>query len=102
MELGFLDGDGDLTGDSSLELSLVDHTVSPQVGDPVLTWGSHRHAPYVAGVPIGSVTGVHSSLAELTQTADIEPYVDFSSLDIVAVVTGTSGRSTNLADEGVR
>jgi rod shape-determining protein MreC len=88
MELGFLDGGGDISGDGNLELSLVDHTVSPRVGDTVVTWGSHNGAPYVAGVPIGSVVGVHSSPAELTQTAIVRPFVDFSSLDVVAVVTG--------------
>ena len=37
--------------------------------------------------PIGKVVGIHSSPAELTETATIDPYVDFSSLDVVAVVT---------------
>jgi rod shape-determining protein MreC len=87
MELGFLDGNGDLAGDGTLELSLVDHTVSPKQGDEVLSWGSRNDAPYVAGVPIGKVVGVHSSPAELTETATVDPYVDFSSLDVVAVVT---------------
>jgi rod shape-determining protein MreC len=88
MELGFLDGDGDVSGDASLELSLVDHTVSPRVGDTVVTWGSRNGAPYVAGVPIGTVVDVHSSPADLTQTATVRPFADFSSLDVVAVVTG--------------
>ena len=87
MELGFLDGDGSLSGDGALELSLVDHTVSPKVGDDVVSWGSRNEAPYVAGVPIGKVVSVHSSPAELTETATIDPYVDFSSLDLVAVIT---------------
>jgi rod shape-determining protein MreC len=94
MELGFLDGDADLSGDGRLELSLVDHTIDPRVGDTVVTWGSHNGAPYVAGVPIGYVVGVHSSPAELTQTAEVRPYVDFSSLDVVGVVTGRSGDSS--------
>lgn len=94
MELGFLDGDGSLSGDGSLEFSLVDHTVSPKVGDSVVSWGSRNGAPYIAGVPIGKVTSVHSSPAELTETATIDPYVDFSSLDVVAVVTAVDGRST--------
>ncbi|MEP6665147.1 MAG: rod shape-determining protein MreC [Nocardioidaceae bacterium] len=87
MELGFLDGDGSLSGDGALDLSLVDHTVSPRIGDSVVTWGSRNGAPYIAGVPIGEVVAVHASPAELTETARIDPYVDFSSLDIVAVVT---------------
>lgn len=92
MELGFLTGDGDISAAGSLELSLVDHTVSPRVGDVVVSWGSPNGAPYFPGVPIGAVVGVHSSPAELTQTATVRPYADFSSLDVVAVVT-SSGRS---------
>lgn len=87
MELGFLDGRGDLSGDGTLAFSLVDHTVSPRMGDTVLTWGSRGNAPYVPGIPIGTVVGVHSSPAELTQVAQVRPYVDFSSLDVVAVIT---------------
>lgn len=93
MELGFLDGSGDVSADGTLALSLVDHTVSPRRGDPVVTWGSRNGAPYVPGVPVGDVVSVHSSPAELTQTAEIRPYVDFSSLDVVAVVTDASGGS---------
>jgi rod shape-determining protein MreC len=87
MELGFLDGDGQLSGASTLQLSLVDHTVAPREGDVVVTWGSHNGAPYLPGVPVGAVVSVHSSPSELTQTATIAPFVDFSSLDVVAVVT---------------
>jgi rod shape-determining protein MreC len=102
MELGFLDGDADLGGESALELSLVDHTVSPRVGDTVVTWGSHNDAPYVAGVPIGTVVGVHSSPAELAQTAEVQPYVDFSSLDVVAVVTGPRSDTSDVAEGAVQ
>jgi rod shape-determining protein MreC len=100
MEMGFLAGDGDISGDGTLSLSLVDHTIAPREGDTVVTWGSHNGAPYVAGVPIGTVVGVHSSPSELTQTATVRPFVDFTSLDVVAVVTGVTkgaGPSTEQA-----
>jgi rod shape-determining protein MreC len=97
MELGFLDGAGDISGNATLDLSLVDHTVSPRVGDTVVTWGSRNGAPYVAGVPIGTVVSVHSSPAELTQTATVRPFVDFSSLDVVAVVTGVNKGASGAA-----
>ncbi len=53
MELGFLEGGGDIGGDGSLTLSLVDHTVTPADGDTVVTWGSRGDAPYLPGIPIG-------------------------------------------------
>jgi len=91
MELGFLDGTGGLSGESSLVLSLVDHTVTPHPGDPVLTWG-----------PIGRVISVHSTPAELTQTATVEPYVDFSTLDVVGVVTAHGTPRSTVAAGGAR
>ncbi len=97
MELGFLAGDGSLSVGGSLQMSLVDHHVSPRTGDVVVSWGSRNGAPYVAGVPIGRVTSVRSSPAELTQTATIAPYVDFSSLDLVGVVTSARSSGTSLA-----
>lgn len=95
MELGFIAGDSDLSDAGRLELSLVDHTISPREGDVVVTWGSRRGEPYVAGIPVGSVESVHSSPAELTQTAEVKPFVDFSSLDVVAVVTGAADMTTD-------
>jgi rod shape-determining protein MreC len=99
-ELGFLQGDGDISAGGSLQLSLVDHAVSARVGDTVVSWGSHGGTPYVAGVPIGKVVGVRSSPAELTQTATIRPFVNFSSLDVVAVVTATRHAGSDLAEGG--
>jgi rod shape-determining protein MreC len=97
MELGFLEGDGDISANGSLQLSLVDHLVSARVGDTVVSWGSRGGSPYVAGVPIGQVVSVRSSPAELTQTATIRPFVDFSSLDLVGVVTSSHPAGTQLA-----
>ncbi len=94
MEIGFLSGEGQLGSDAALKLSLIDHTVSPQAGDVVLTWGSRGGAPYLPGIPVGSVVKVHSSPAELTQTAEVRPYVDFSSLDVVGVITSPGNRTT--------
>ncbi len=88
-ELGFLTGDGRIGDDGRLSLELVDAVAKPRTGDTVVTWGSENDAPYVAGVPIGEVTQVRSSPRQLSQTAVVRPYVDFSSLDLVGVVVGT-------------
>jgi len=52
----------------------------------VVTWGSQGGGPYVPGVPIGSVRKVYSSPLEQAKRAIVEPYVDFSALDVVGVV----------------
>jgi len=86
MEVGFLRGRGDISDRGRLDLDLVDNAVSPGRGDVLVTWGSRRGVPYVAGVPIGRVTEVFSSPRQLSKRAVIEPFVDFSSLDAVGVV----------------
>ena len=86
MELGFLSGEGDIGEEGRLSMELVDRVATPEAGDAVLTWGSRNGAPYVAGVPIGSVTRVVTSPRELSKTVILEPYVDFSALDVVGVI----------------
>ncbi len=86
MEVGFLRGRGDVGDSGRLDLDLVDNAVTPTAGDVVVTWGSEKSAPYVAGIPIGRVTSVFSSPRQLSRRAVIEPFADFSSLDLVGVV----------------
>lgn len=105
LELGFVSGNGGLGSDGHLNLELVDETVVPRKGQAVLTWGSEGGAPFVAGVPIGEVTRVFESLRETSYRAELRPYVDFSSLDLVGVVvpSGTqSPRPVIEADRSVR
>ena len=93
MEVGFLHGRG-VVGDSGrLDLELVDESEVPAKDDTVVTWGSRDGAPYVAGVPVGRVTSVYSSVRESTQRAVIDPYVDFGSLDLVGVVVPSGTHS---------
>ena len=94
MELGFLHGRGVVGGEARLDLELVDETVVPARRDVVVTWGSSGGAgPYVAGVPVGEVTSVYSSLRETSQRAVIDPFVDFTELDLVGVVVPSGSRS---------
>ncbi|WP_426243883.1 rod shape-determining protein MreC [Nocardioides sp. LHG3406-4] len=86
MELGFLHGRGEIGSDERLDLELVDEASVPAQGEPVVTWGSDGAGPYISGVPIGTVTEVFASLRDSSQRAVIEPYVDFSALDVVGVV----------------
>lgn len=93
-ELGFLKGNGEIGTQGRLDLELLDETVVPRRDDTVLTWGSARgDSPYVAGIPIGRVVSVYSSLRDTSQRAVIEPYVDFASLDVVGVVVPSGTRS---------
>jgi rod shape-determining protein MreC len=103
MEIGFVHGNGSIE-DDELELRLVDDAVIPAKHDTVVTWGSSE-GPYQRGVAIGRVTDVYSSLRESSQWAVIEPFVNFSALDVVGVVvpTGTtSDRAVIEADGAMR
>ena len=86
MEVGFLRGRGEIGDDGRLDLDLVDNAVTPGRGDVVVTWGSESGAPYVSGIPVGRVTSVFSSPRQLSKRAVIDPFVNFSSLDLVGVV----------------
>ncbi len=102
MDMGFLRGRGVVGDDARLDLELVDRTAVPARQDSVVTWGSDGGAPYVAGVPIGRVTHVYSSLRETAQRVVLDPYVDFGSLDVVGVVvpTGTTSDRALVGADG--
>ncbi len=100
MKVGFLHGRGDLGQGARLDLELVDQTYVPAEGETVVTWGSQEGAPYVSGVPVGRVDSVYSSLRETTQRAVIEPFVDFSALDVVGVVVPSGTTSDRGIIEG--
>ncbi|MGI9155476.1 MAG: rod shape-determining protein MreC, partial [Marmoricola sp.] len=93
MKIGFIRGRGATGQKGRLDLALVDNAASPARDDVVVSWGSGKGGPYVAGIPIGRVTSVYSSPRELSKQAVIAPFVDFSALDLVGVVVpaGTRG-----------
>ena len=93
MKVGFLRGRGDLGDRARLALSLVDTAATPARGDIVVSWGSERGGPYVAGIPIGTVESVRISARDTTKEAVIRPLVSFGSLDLVGVVVPKGTRS---------
>ncbi|MET0998954.1 MAG: rod shape-determining protein MreC [Marmoricola sp.] len=86
MEIGFLRGRGVTGARGRLDLDLVDNSVTPAKGDVVVTWGSQNGVPYVSGIPIGKVESVYSTPRELAKHAVVDPFVDFTSIDVVGVV----------------
>ncbi len=75
--LGLATGTG-----SALSYALVEGG-RVQVGDALLTTGS---GTFVPGVPVGRVTRVQTGGSALVRTAQVQPFADLSSLDLVGVV----------------
>ncbi|WP_159942792.1 MULTISPECIES: rod shape-determining protein MreC [unclassified Nocardiopsis] len=72
--------------DAELTLELFDLEAPVEPGDRVVTLGSHEGAPFVPGVPIGTVDEVVATPGSLSRLARLTPAVDFASLDVVGVV----------------
>jgi len=67
-----------------------------RVGDDVVTAGwraSGLSSLYPKGIPIGEVSSVGQTDTDLFQQVQIDPYVDFGSLDAVLVLVPTERRS---------
>lgn len=83
MEVGFTTGQG--LGEL-LDLRLLDGQSTVAPGDRLVTFGSQGSVPYVPGVPVGEVRSVRGTPGSQTRTATVQPFVDFSALDLVGVV----------------
>ncbi|NJP95298.1 rod shape-determining protein MreC [Nonomuraea sp. FMUSA5-5] len=71
---------------AGLRLSLFDPNAPVEVGAQVVTLGSAGGRPYVAGVPIGTVTALESAPGAATRTALVRPAARLSALGLVTVV----------------
>jgi len=75
-------------GHSRLSLSLLEPG-SVVVGDKVTTLGSVGGRPFMPDLPVGTVVSVDPDRGQLTSTAVVDPFVDTTTLDVVAVVLST-------------
>ena len=70
----------------TLRVEFLDPQLQVKPGAVVVTLGSAGSAPFVPGVPVGTVRQVVSTPGALTRTVLVTPYVDATSVDTVAVV----------------
>lgn len=82
MELGTIQGHGA----EPLGLELFNPQADLEAGDMMVTLGSRDGKPFVPGVPVGTVLSVRSTPGALTRSADVTPFVDVTTLDLVGVV----------------
>lgn len=69
-------------------------------GDLVLTSGLGGMFP--ADIVVGQITSVRKPIAELFQTAEIRPTVDYDNLDIVMVITAFTPVDTSVFDSVIQ
>ncbi|HWG01906.1 MAG TPA: rod shape-determining protein MreC, partial [Trebonia sp.] len=92
-QIGAVTGTGEtMAGSGALKLTLFSAQAVLHKGEQIVTFGSVGGRPYVAGVPVGTVRTVTSQPGSLTQTALVTPYVDFTGLGVVGVVTAGAGK----------
>jgi rod shape-determining protein MreC len=79
---------GAVTGNGSdpLSFEILNPQTDVQAGNVVVTLGSQGDKPFVPGVPIGEVTDVISTPGALTRQAEVEPYANMTSLNLVGIV----------------
>ena len=82
-DAGALQGTGQ-PGESLLRL--LDPTSPIKEGDQLVTFGSPDGKPYVAGLPLGTVTGMRGEPGQADRVAVVAPAARMGALDIVGVV----------------
>jgi rod shape-determining protein MreC len=85
---GGIEGNG---ASEALTLSFIDTEVEIDVGDEVVTAG-YDEGVFPPNIPIGTIEEIESQNAALEQNIQVEPYVDFTTLDFVQVITDTGKR----------
>ena len=83
---GLVEGDFSLKNEGQCKLHLVEGSQEIAVGDRVLSSG--MGSVYPADVAIGEVVAIGMDEYNRTLVATVKPYVDFSSLEWVMIVTG--------------
>ena len=81
-DTGVIQGEG---GSENLKMSFISPTADVSVGDTVVTSGYDRGI-FPPRIPIGTVSEVSVSGAELEKAISVTPFVNFTSLDIVQVL----------------
>ncbi|MBC3842354.1 rod shape-determining protein MreC [Streptacidiphilus sp. 4-A2] len=81
-EVGFTTGQGN----GPMRVELLNGQAQVKPGDRMVTFGSQGGRPFVPGVPVGRVTRVENTPGQLTRTVLVQPFVSFTTLDLVGVV----------------
>jgi rod shape-determining protein MreC len=81
-----------------LAFEFVDSTADVELGDEVVT-SSYNGGIFPPNIPIGRVSFVSAETAALEQDIDVEPYVDFQSIEFVQVLLESGPKIDERAGE---
>jgi rod shape-determining protein MreC len=84
LELGLLQGTG---VNKPMALQLYSNTAPLAAGEQLVSYGSRADSPFVPEVPVGRILTVSPLNGGLAETATVQPFVDYTAIDIVGVVT---------------
>ncbi|HVF53895.1 MAG TPA: rod shape-determining protein MreC [Actinomycetota bacterium] len=93
-DTGEVDGNG---ASENLSLELIGPNAEVSEGDRVITAG-YDEGIFPAGIPIGVVTEVSEDPRALEREIEVDPFVDFTALDFVLVLTDT-GKQISLQEK---
>jgi rod shape-determining protein MreC len=86
-QLGWVSGPGKVSDSTGLmHLEMLSSAAVLKPGDQLVTSASVNDRPFVPGVPIGTITKLIVQNGALTESALVQPFVDFSALGVVGVV----------------
>jgi rod shape-determining protein MreC len=86
-QLGFVAGPGKTPGGTGqFELQVLDGNAVLRPGEQLVTSASVNSQPFVAGVPVGTISRVQNQAGALTAKALVRPYVNFTELGVVGIV----------------
>ncbi len=94
---GFAGAVGGNGASEMLSLAFIDTEADVEVGDEVVTAG-YDQGIFPPSIPVGTVAAVESEEAALEQEIAVDPYVDFTTLDFVQVIT-ESGKKPSRGEE---
>jgi rod shape-determining protein MreC len=81
-EVGFLSGSGH---PNSLQLEFIDPSAQVKVNDRLVTYGV-KGGVFAPGIPLGTVVSVENEPGTSSRIAEVKPFVDVTSLDLVGVI----------------
>lgn len=83
-ELALLKGDFKLKDSEKIKLTYIPIDVEVSMNEAIYTSGIGGNYP--KGIPIGSIDKVSSKKNDMNRYAEVIPYVDFSTLDMVGII----------------